>query len=354
MTNLKAYAALLLAALALPVRAQRISFERTTVGVGSTLWHKPVTATFKFKNKDKEPLVVEQVDAGCGCLEPTWTRTPLQKGEEGVITVTYDARQLGRFDRYIEVRTNAPGKPARIRMNGVVTVGARKTIDDLYPVRIGEVALATNSVEFPDVVRGDSATARLEILNDSRDVFTPRLMHLPPYVTARYIPEMLARGRRGYIDLTLHSDKIPDMGLTQTSVYLSRFSGDKVGHDNEVVLSAVVLPDAATLQSERSRPVCTLSTGELRLGRLGKRKKLTGTVAISNTGTGVLRLTSLQVFNSALQVQLPRRDIAAGETIAMKVTLLAKYLKLTKTRTRVLIICNDAQHMKQTVDVTFE
>ena len=46
--------------------AQRISFDKTVVNAGSTIWKKPVTAVFKFTNKDKNPLLIRDVDAGCG------------------------------------------------------------------------------------------------------------------------------------------------------------------------------------------------------------------------------------------------------------------------------------------------
>ena len=50
--------------------AQRISFDKTVVNAGSTIWKKPVTALFKFTNKDRTPLLIRDVDAGCGCLTP--------------------------------------------------------------------------------------------------------------------------------------------------------------------------------------------------------------------------------------------------------------------------------------------
>ncbi|MCR4613322.1 MAG: DUF1573 domain-containing protein [Bacteroidaceae bacterium] len=334
--------------------AQKASFAQTTINVGSTLWHKPVSATFKFKNKDRVPLRIEAVDAGCGCLQPTWTQRTLEKGEEGSITVTYDANLLGHFDRIILVKTNANEEPMRLRMKGVVSTGERRTAAELYPARIGDIGLSTNYVEFSDVHRGDSATARIEIWNDSKEVFTPQLMHLPSYVTAVYKPEMLARGRRGFIDLTLHSDGLHNDGLNQTSVYLARYSGDKVGSENEIVLSSVLLPDASAFASELNRPSLHLSTQELNLGRLGKKSKLKGRVAISNTGSGILRISAVHVFNNAIQVSMPKRDIVPGETITMDIVLLAKYLKTAKSLPRVLLITNDSEHVKETIDVVYE
>ena len=111
--------------------AQKISFERSTVNAGSTLWKKPVTAVFKFTNKEKNPLLVREVDAGCGCLQPEWSKNAIMKGEEGTIRITYDAKLLGHFDRYIDVYTNADTKPVRIRMKALVNNGEKQTIEEL-------------------------------------------------------------------------------------------------------------------------------------------------------------------------------------------------------------------------------
>lgn len=345
---------LLVVLLTTTLSAQKISFDHSTVNVGTTLWHKPVTATFKFKNRDRTPLVIEDVDAGCGCLQPVYTSRPLQRGEEGTISITYDAELLGHFDRIILVRTNASATPTRIRMKGLVSTGEKQTIDDFYPVRIGDVCLTANDVEFPDVVRGDTSMVRIEIMNDTREVYTPQLMHLPPYITATFTPEMLGRSRRGYIDLTLHSDKLTSTGLTQTSIYLARFAGDKVSHENEIRVSAIMLPDAGIYQNELAHPQLHVSTTNLHLGKLGKKKKITGTVTIRNTGHGVLHITSLQAFNSTLQISIPKRELVPGESIDMKVTLLSKFLKDVTSQPRVLLICNDPQHMKETITVSYE
>ena len=348
---------LIAAAIAGTAAAQRISFSQSTVNVGTTLWHRPVTATFKFKNRDREPLRVIDVDAGCGCLTPEWTRTDIEKGGEGTIKVTYDAQLLGRFDRIILVRTNASDVPVRIRMKGLVATGDTHSAVDLYPFRIGDVGLNTNNVEFPDVNRGDTATYRIEIWNDTKEVYTPQLMHLPSYITATYRPQMLARGRRGFIDLTLHSQGLADMGLNQASIYLQRYAGDKVNEDNEIVVSAILLPDTSDtslLALASAPPRLTLSTRDLNLGTLGRKKKLTGSVTISNTGASMLNLSTIQVFNSTLQVSIPKRNLMPGESINMKITLLAKYLPSSKSMPRVLIISNDPSHLKETINVTYQ
>src|SRR5690606_39677980 len=39
----------------------------------------PVSYVFEFVNKGKQPLVIHNVVASCGCTTPEWTRTPDRK-----------------------------------------------------------------------------------------------------------------------------------------------------------------------------------------------------------------------------------------------------------------------------------
>lgn len=333
--------------------SQKISFKKSTVNAGTTLWRTPVTAKYQFTNKGKSTLYVTDVDAGCGCLNVKWTQGGIEKGGEGEISVTYDAAMLGTFDKVIEVFTNGNETPARIRMKGRVSNGSHKAKEELYPCRIGDVCLSTNDLVFPEVRRGDSAVVRLEILNDGKEVYTPQVMHLPPYISVTARPAMLGRGRRGYLDFTLHSDKLVNMGLNQTSVYLSRYFKDKVCPENEIAVSAILLPDVPNTYNAALAPKFDLSTTSLDLGKLGKKSKVTGKVVITNRGMGVLNLSAVQVFNQALSVSVPKRELTPGESTEMKVTVNSKYLSLSKSSPRVLIITNDPERQKETISVSF-
>lgn len=338
----------------LSVSAQRISFEKPTVNAGTTLWRRPVTSVFQFTNKGREPLVVTEVDAGCGCVDVDWTKGEIAKGEKGTITVTYDAQLLGSFDRVINVFTNGEDTPARIRFKGVVSTGEKASVADLFPHQIGDIMLNTDNIEFPDVHKGDSATVQLEILNASSEVYSPQLMHLPPYITAEYVPAMLGRGRRGVINLTLNTENMASVGVNQTNVYLARYSGDRVGEDNAIVVTSVLLPEVKKTSESLLDPSFHVSSNVIDMGRLGRKKKLSGKVTITNKGTGVLNLESIEVYNRALQVSLPRRTLVPGESIKMKVTLHAEYLSHSKAQPRVLIITNDAERQKEVITVKFE
>ena len=237
--------------------AQKISFEKSVINVGGTLWRRPITAVFTFTNKNHGVLVVEDVDSGCGCLDVKWTRNVLNKGEQGFISITYDAQLLGHFDKVVNVYTNVDHKPQRIRMKGVVLQSVNEEAKNIFPYQIGDIMLSSNDIEFPDVHKGDSATVSFEILNNSDEVYTPQLMHLPSYITAEYTPTMLGRGRRGVVSLKLDTDKMTNIGVNQTNIYLARYSGDKVSDENDISSNFIAF---STKSSVSGRGIKTLSS----------------------------------------------------------------------------------------------
>lgn len=101
------------------------------------------------------------------------------------------------------------------------------------------------------------------------------LMHLPPYLSAKAVPEVLGRGKNGKIIVTLDTEKLPKFGITRTSVYLSRYPGDKVGSDNEIPVSTVLLPDFSGLteQQKNNPPQISLSTTQLEFPPLKPKQK---------------------------------------------------------------------------------
>ncbi len=176
---------------------------------------------------------------------------------------------------------------------------------------------------------------------------------MPPYLSAVATPEKLGRGRTGKIKITLDTDKLPKLGLTTASVYLSRFPGDKVGEENEIPVSAILLPDFSHIsQQERlNPPAIHLSAKELQMGELKSDEKKAHTIIVKNVGKSNLEILDLQVFNSALGVQLKKRVLKPGASTKLKITAFGQNLKKVKGTPRVLMITNDPNNPKIIIKV---
>lgn len=98
--------------------APKIKFAVESHDFGTVVEGPQVTYDFKFKNEGKEPLVLNNVRASCGCTVPTWPKEPILPGKESVISATFNTQgRPGSFSKTITVESNAsePSKVVTIR-----------------------------------------------------------------------------------------------------------------------------------------------------------------------------------------------------------------------------------------------
>lgn len=342
------FSLLLLAAV--PVAAQKLVGVKTTVDVGKTGYQQPVTAVFEFRNKSLRKLKISEVIPDCNCTTVEYPQGDVGINDKFQVRMTYDARQLGHFDKQAAIISNGSKKPVYIRMTGVVLTDVQDFAGS-YPVEMGDLRLDKGELEFDDINRGDVQQQVLYIYNNGSKVYHPNLMHLPPYLTAVVSPERLSPNRSGKITVTLNSAKLHDYGLTQTSVYLAGEPGDKVSRDHEIEVSAVLLPsfDGVSLANQTA-PYIQLSKELVDISFDGKAKK-SDVIEISNTGYSELNITSLQLFTGGLKVSLDKRNLKPGETAKLKITALRDDIRKVRTRPRILMITNDPKKPKVTITI---
>ena len=97
-----------------------IYFENTTYNFGEIEYNGDGTCEFSFKNTGKEPLLLTNVKASCGCTTPTWPKSPVKKGKKGTIVVKYNTKIIGSFTKTIRVYSNAKTSPITLRVTGIV------------------------------------------------------------------------------------------------------------------------------------------------------------------------------------------------------------------------------------------
>ncbi|GAA4788347.1 DUF1573 domain-containing protein [Olivibacter ginsenosidimutans] len=82
-------------------------FEKETYDFGKIPQGKPVSYEFKFTNAGTEPLIITKVESSCGCTVPKYTNAPVKPGEQGTISVTFNAAQVAPFSKSVTIRSNA-------------------------------------------------------------------------------------------------------------------------------------------------------------------------------------------------------------------------------------------------------
>lgn len=317
---------------------------------GSIVWKQPAKAVFQITNSGKSNLVIEDVHPDCGCTLVDWTKGNIRPGDMGTIEVTYDAELLGHFVKQLRVTTNESSVPFYLTVSGDVVM-EKKDYSKQYAYQIGDLYLDSDNVEFDDVRKGDYPFKTLTIFNAGRQSYKPEVMHLPPYLSIECEPKVIQPGRKGQMSIILNSDLLRSMGLTQTNIYLSRFPGDRISRDNEILLSATLLPEIKLTEAEMlNAPVAHLDSTTLNLGQFGKKSKLSAKIHLVNTGKSTLNVSALQVYNPGINASIGDSKIEPGKKSTLKVTVYADRHHF-KGRRRVLLITNDPKNPKVTIDI---
>lgn len=338
-----------LAAVAQP----QMKFDRQSIDLGTILWAMPVTVEYKVTNIGNSLLTFESVDASCACTLVEWPERGVQAGETASIKATFDAKALGTFYKEIEIKSNAQAEPAYLQFSGRVATSADEvTSADGFDIVMGDVRISKDAIEFDRVTKGTEPVQELSVLNTSRAAFEPILMHVPEYLEVTCTPARIPAGRAGKITLKLHSDKLHNMGLTQTSVYFTRSFGDVVSADNEIPVSVILLPDFSGLSevAKQNAPKISVSTTQLNMVLKGKAKGK-ATVLIANEGKSELQIDRLQVLSDAVSVSIPKKVVLPGQVIKMKVELNKTRLKKNR-KPAILIISNDPENAEEIIHIT--
>jgi hypothetical protein len=83
-------------------------FEKEVHDFGNVKEGVQAEYTFKFTNTGKEPLVITNVQASCGCTTPKWTKEPVKPGDVGTVTAIYNSKgRPGTFNKAITITSNA-------------------------------------------------------------------------------------------------------------------------------------------------------------------------------------------------------------------------------------------------------
>lgn len=331
-----------------PAGAQKLTIVKDKIDIGQTGYEMPVTATFELRNKSMRRLHITQVIPDCNCTRVEYPKGEIGAGDKFTIKMTYDARQLGHFNKQAAIISNGSKRPVYITMTGVV----REDYQDYsgsYPYDFNGLLADKNELEFDNVNKGDMPQDVIRIMNNGTHVMEPNIQHLPSYLTAEVAPQRLSPGHGGKVMLTLNSDKIHDYGLTQTRVYLAQRLGEKVTNETEVGVSVVLLPDLRHMEGGLL-PELAISDSVLNID-FGGRSKKTGEIILYNPGKATLTISSLQLFTRGVKVTLGKRSLAPGETTKLKVTAYAEDLKKVRTRPRVLMITNDPRRPKVVITI---
>ena len=347
-----ALATALIASIPNGAMAQLITTPNQVIDCGQVVFRKPVTVHFELTNEGKGSLTIKNVETSCGCTEVNYPKGIITENKPFIISATFDAKQMGHFEKYIDIFTQGASLPFTLTMKGVVVEEVKDFGGD-YQYVLGKLKTDRREIYFDDVRKGENPVAEIHVLNSTSEMANPVVMKLPPYLKADVSPSAIPPGKSGVIYITLRTEKLPDYGLEQAEVYLGFKAGDRVSEDKMIHITSILLPSFGLVTEQQLvyMPKLRISDTTLDLGEFAGKKKKKGTLVIENLGRTDLEITKMQMFTEGLTIDLSSNVIPPGESAKLKVTADQKVLKTEKRQPQILIITNDPRSAKVVVDI---
>jgi len=95
-------------------------FASETIDLGKIQQGNPTAAVFSVTNIGQEPLVIETASPTCGCTISDYTKQPIAAGKEGTIKATYNAANIGHFEKHLTVKFAGTSDVKSITIKGEV------------------------------------------------------------------------------------------------------------------------------------------------------------------------------------------------------------------------------------------
>ncbi len=109
------------------VLTPNIEMLETSYNFGEIQQGESVTHDFILKNTGDADLIISAAKGSCGCTVPEWPKTPIAKGEEAAIKVTFNsAGKSGKQNKTVTLVSNAIPNTKVITINGNVIVPQNK------------------------------------------------------------------------------------------------------------------------------------------------------------------------------------------------------------------------------------
>ena len=161
-----------------PLRSQTLSpnitFTERSYDFGSILEKNgKVSHVFTFNNNGSRPVVIDEIESGCGCIGRVLSRTPVKPGGQGKVTIIFNpSYKSGFFSKEILVFSNKGQNYTRIWVTGKV-IPFEHPVEEDYPYNYGNgLHLRLQVMAFGYLKAGETKQMELNYANGTNQKMT--------------------------------------------------------------------------------------------------------------------------------------------------------------------------------------
>jgi hypothetical protein len=329
-----------------------VQFERMDYNFGKIKEEAgPADYNFKFTNTGKIPLIIQDVQASCGCTTPEWSKEPILPGKTGFIKVSYNPEQRpGVFAKSITINANVPKNTRVLTISGEVIPRALTT-EEIFSIDFGKIRLIYNELPFMKIKENEVKTDTLYFYNPGTAPVTVNFKIIPAYVSIKTVPAVVQPKSKGYFLITFDATKRQEYGYVFNRIYLS-FNGENK-FDNAIKVSAIIEEDFSKLSAAElaNAPQIDYNTRTFEFGEIPEGKTVEYIFKITNKGKRELIIRSVTASCDCTAGTPASNTIQPGGSTEMKVTF-DSHGKAGMQNKIITVISNDPNHATTILRVT--
>jgi len=151
-----------------------ITFTERSFDFGTILEKNgKVSHVFIFHNNGSKPVIIDEIQSGCGCIGRVLSKTPVKPGGEGKVTIIFNpSYKSGFFSKEILVFSNKGQNYTRIWVTGKV-IPFEHPVEEDYPYNYGNgLHLRLQVMAFGYLKAGETKQMELNYANGTNQKMT--------------------------------------------------------------------------------------------------------------------------------------------------------------------------------------
>ena len=335
-----------------------ITFEKTEHDFGKI--HEEdgrVSVDFRFKNEGMTPLVLSNVRASCGCTTPQWTKEPVEPGQTGVITVTYNPNgRPGRFQKTVTITSNAKESTARVYIKGEVIPKQAKPVNR-YTIAVGALNMKSMVLDLGTIKKGENKSGELEYTNLKAEEHLVELATNSgdnAYFISQVTLPTVKQNEVGKFVLALNTANAKLYGPVEVYAYVVVDGKRVIAPEYKLTLKANVVEDFSNLSTAQKQqaPLIELPA-EHNVGTIGANKVAKYSFPIKNVGENPLEVRRIYSDAKELVIKSTPKAIKNGKKGNVTVEINTKGLQPGNYTREVVVISNDYLNSIKRIKLNF-
>ncbi|MCH5327934.1 MAG: DUF1573 domain-containing protein [Coprobacter sp.] len=301
-----------------------------------------VTCSFPFTNTGNATLIITRAVATCGCTQPIFPNVPIGPGKSGEIKVSFNPKgRPGKFQKSVYVFANIDSARA------VLTITGKVLREDKTPVKfanaMGPITLRAKHLSFFDVYTDSVKVRSIDFANSLRDSITLAFGNVPPHLTVKQIPERVAPGKSGVIEVTYDASRANDWGMHKDEFGIIFPGEESPDRKNVITVSADIRENFAhmTAAQRAKAPKIVMEETRLDFGKIKGDSPVEKTIKIRNEGKSTLQIRKINNDSNTVLAEVSKMTVPPGKAIDFKVSVFPSGAKSKILSHRIFLIVND-------------